>query len=238
MNYHSLSLWANSHKVIVIEPQPKDCPQTFVMPTNEIFISYLNIPTLQVIICSIMNKSNPPTKWLIIKHTCKNSQMSPCHSMDLLTTWKTSFDSPLTIMDWWSKDTMIITCQHNMWKWWKNFHLNEVDLKLINVGKYWVHQFAYPLSLSNSIWCLHVFAWFLVKQSIHMQQQIITKWYCLQYKFRELTSLVFMKNDNLEYSCFKGKFMFFVVIIHNIWDKNIIFKYACSHIVKGHSKTI
>jgi hypothetical protein len=111
------------------------------------------------------------------------------------------------------KNTMIITCQQ--------FHLNEMDLKLINVGKYWAHQFAYPPSLSNIVWCLHVLAWFLVKQSIHMQQQIIAKWYCLQYKFRELTSLVFMNNDNLEYSCFKGKFMLFVVIIHNIWDKNI-----------------
>jgi hypothetical protein len=78
----------------------------------------------------------------------------------------------------------------------------------------------------------------LVKQSIHMHQQIITKWYCLRYKVRELTSLVFMNNDNLEYRCLKGKFMFFVVIIHNIWDNNIIFNFACSHIVKAYLKTI
>lgn len=182
MNYHSLSLWANPHN-IVIEPQPKDCPETFVMTTDEIFISYLNIPTLQVIIHSIMNKLNPPTKWLVIKHMYKNSQMSPCHPMDLLTSWISSFDSPLAIMDWWSKDTMIIKCQHNIWKWWRNFHLNEMDFKLINVGKYRAHQFAYPPSLSNIVWCLHVLAWFLIKRSIHMQQQIITKWYGLRYKF-------------------------------------------------------
>lgn len=125
MNYHSLSLWANPHN-IVIEPQPKDCPETFVMTNDEIFISYLNIPTLQVIIHNIMNKLNPPTKWLVIKHMYKNSQMSPCHPMDLLTTWKSSFDSPLAIMDWWSKDTMVIKCQHNIWNWWKKIHLNEM----------------------------------------------------------------------------------------------------------------
>jgi hypothetical protein len=157
MNYHSLSLWANPHK-IVIEPQPKDCPETFVMTTDELFISYLNIPTLQVIIHSIMNKLNTSTKWF--SHQT-HVQKFPNVSM--------SSDGPLnnflkfiwftfSHLDWWSKDTMIIKCQHNIWKWWTKFHLNEMDLKLINVGKYWAHRFAYPPSLSNIVWCLHVLA--------------------------------------------------------------------------------